>query len=71
MLVRAFLLAHVSGLASFGTRVLFVTLLGLLPTLAVNRYRFPTDYTVAQPADHLIGFFAAGLVLAGLVKPSF
>ena len=75
LLVGAFLLAQASGLAGFGARVLFVALLGLLPTLVVNLpywnwYGFPADYTLAQLADHVIGFFVAGLVLAGLVKPS-
>ncbi len=74
LLVGAFLLAHVSPLVGFGSRLLFVTLLGLLPGLVVNLpywnwYGFPTNYTVAQLADHVMGFLAAGLVLAGLVKP--
>ncbi len=74
LLVGAFLLAHVSPPVGFGARLLFVTLLGLLPGLVVNLpywnwYGFPTNYTVAQLADHVMGFLAAGLVLAGLVKP--
>ena len=74
LLVGAFLLAHVSPLVGFGSRLLFVTLLGLLPGLGVNLsywnwYGFTTDYTVAQLADHVMGLLAAGLVLAGLVKP--
>ncbi len=74
LFVGAWLLAQASGLAGYGARVLFVTVLGLLPTLVVNLpywnwYGFPTDYTLAQLADHLIGFLVAGLVTAGVIKP--
>ena len=73
-LVAAFLLSWVGGaLAGFGARVLFVTTLGLLPGLEVdlsywNWYGFPTNYTLAAIADHLLGWTAAGLVLAAILK---
>ena len=75
LLVAAWLLAQATGLAGFGARVFFVMLLGLLPTLVVNLpywnwYGFPTNYTLAQLGDHVVGFLAAGLVLGGLIKPS-
>jgi hypothetical protein len=49
--------------------------LGLLSSLAVNVpfwnwYDFPGTYTVAQLADHTIGFALAGLVLAKLIDPA-
>ncbi|MFQ5926675.1 MAG: hypothetical protein ACE5MH_04490 [Terriglobia bacterium] len=75
-LIAAFLLAQaVGGLAGFGARVLFVALLGLFATLVSdvpywNWYRFPTDYTLAVLADHVIGWGLAGTVLAWNLKPA-
>ncbi len=75
VLVAAILLSKaVGGLGGFGGRVLFVALLGLLPSLAIdfsywNWYGFPTNYSLAVAADQLIGFTLAGLVLAAFVKP--
>jgi hypothetical protein len=73
-LLSAYLLGQASGLKSFAERLAFVTLLGAVPTLAVNLpywnwYGFPANYTLAQFADQVLAFFAAGLVLAGIVKP--
>lgn len=68
--VATFLLVSASdSLDGYGPKVLFVTLLGLLPGFDVdagywNWYGFPGDYTVAVMADHLIGWLVAGLVLA-------
>jgi hypothetical protein len=70
----AFLLAQAAGaLASYGAKVLFVALLGLLPGLDVdvgywNWYGFPGDYTLAVMADHVLGWLLAGLVLAAIIK---
>ncbi len=75
-LVVAFLLAQaVAGLSGFGTRVLFVALLGFLPGLDVdvgywNWYGFPGSYTMAVFADHVIGWCLAGVALAAIVKRS-
>jgi len=75
-LVAAFLLAQAVGaLAGYGARVLFVALLGLFPGLDVdlgywNWYGFPSDYTVAVMADHLLGWCLAGLALAAIIKRS-
>jgi hypothetical protein len=73
-LVAAFLLWQASGLGGFGGRVLFVTLLGLVSSLAIdvsywNWYGFPTSFTLATMADQVIGFLLVGLVLAKMVKP--
>jgi len=67
-LLAAWLLAQAAP-ASYAARVLFVAALGLLATLAINVsfwnwYAFPTDFTLAAIASEVIGFAAAGLVLA-------
>jgi hypothetical protein len=54
---------------TLGSRVLFVTLLGALTGIAHdvpfwNWYHFPTDFTVAQIVDSIIGMALVGLVLA-------
>lgn len=75
-IVAAYLLVQASGgLSGFGARVLFVTLLGLLPGLEVdvsywNWYGYPGNYTLAVMADHVIGWCLAGIALAWLLKPS-
>jgi hypothetical protein len=71
-LVAAFLLAHVAS--SYARRVLFVTFLGLFGFLIANVpdwnwYGFPTDFTLAQATEHIVGWFLAGLVLAAIVRP--
>lgn len=75
MLLAALLLSWATGLASYAGRVLFVALLGLFPTLAVeiplwNWYGFSTIYMLAQFTVHLAGFALAGLVVAALVRPA-
>lgn len=72
-LLAAWLL-RLARLPGFGTRFLFVTSLGLVVGLAIpisywNWYGFPGAYTLAEMAHELIGFAAAGLAVAGLVKP--
>ncbi len=73
-LVAAFLLSQALGtLMSFGGRVLFVALFGLVPFLSLsvsywNWYGFPTGFTFAELVDQVGGFGLAGLVLAAMVK---
>lgn len=72
-LLAAFLLSLATSLQSYGGRVLFVALLGLLPTLNAelpywNWYNFPTTFIMAQGFVHLMGFVVAGLVIAKFVK---
>ncbi len=60
-------------LKGYGSRVGFVTLMGLIPTLQTdmpqwNWYGFPGTYFAAQFLVHLVGFAVGGLVLAKLVK---
>ena len=73
MLIAAFLLSQATMLTGYGARVLFVTLMGLIPVLSTdmpqwNWYGFPDIYFGAQFLVHLVGFAAGGLVLARLVK---
>jgi len=73
-LVAAFLLARaVSGIAGFGGRVLFVALLGLFASLAIdvsywNWYSFPGSFTLAALIDQVVGWGLAGLPLAAILK---
>ena len=75
-LVAAFLLAKaVSGITSFGVRVLFVALLGLFASLAIdisywNWYGFPGSFTIAAITDEVVGWGLAGLPLAAIIKRS-
>jgi hypothetical protein len=73
MLLAAILLSWVTGTIGYAGRVLFIALLGLFPTLAVevplwNWYGFPTVYTLAQFTIHLVGFVVGGLAVAALVR---
>ena len=73
MLIAAFLLSKATMLEGYGSRVGFVTLMGLIPTLQTdmpqwNWYGFPGTYFAAQFLVHLVGFAVGGLVLAKLVK---
>src|ERR1051326_637937 len=75
MLVAALLLSR-SISKAYGSRVLFVAWMGLLPTLATevpqwNWFGFPAAYTLAQLTVHLVGFIAGGLVLAKVVQPAW
>src|SRR5690242_10101845 len=75
MLLAAILVAWCAALKSYGSRVLFVALLGVLPTLTVhlplwNWYRFPGSYAAAQAAIHIVGFVLGGLVIAALIRPA-
>jgi hypothetical protein len=73
MLIAAFLLSRATMLKGCAARLLFVTLMGLIPTLSTdmpqwNWYGFPDVYFGAQFLVHLFGFAAGGLVLARIVK---
>ncbi len=67
-LVAGFLLAR-SRLTSFVPRLAFVALLGVAAWSSIelsywNWYHFPLEYTLAQLVDQVMGFVAAGIVLA-------
>jgi hypothetical protein len=73
-LIAAFVLAMASGkILSFGGRVGFVALLGLLGFVTTdvsywNWYGFPTAYEFAQFLDQFVGMALAGVVLAFLMR---
>ncbi len=59
---------------AYWLRVGFVTTLGVLAALPTNVaywnwYGFPPDYTLAYTATQIVGFFAAGLVAAAILRP--
>jgi hypothetical protein len=59
----------------FLVRVACVTLVGLLASLMTlvpywNWYGYPTDFTLAQIAEHTVGWLLAGIVLAAIVRAS-
>ena len=71
-LLAAFLLSK-AATHGYWTRVLFVGLLGLLPSLQVdlpdwNWYGFPAAFCASQIVVHAGGFLAAGLVIAKIVR---
>jgi hypothetical protein len=71
-LLAAFLLGQ-TALATFGTRVGFVTVLGVLAAVATNIsywnwYGFPAVYTAGYMCTQIVGFFCAGLVIALVLK---
>jgi hypothetical protein len=71
-LLAAWLLSKVAS--GYVGRVLFVTVMGIFGFITVsvpywNWYGFPTDFTLAEAIDHVVGWFLAGLVLAAIVRP--
>jgi len=69
----AVILLGMTRLQTYGSRVGFVTLAGLLAVLGTNLsywnwYGFPGDYTAAYMTTQLAGFFVAGLVVAALLR---
>ena len=61
--------------ASFGQRVLMVTLLGLFAWLSISVsywtwYRFPTAFVLAEGIDQVGGWLCGGLVLATVFRGS-
>jgi hypothetical protein len=72
-LIAAFLLAQ-TRIAAYAARVGFVALTGLAAGITTNVsywnwYGFPTNYTVAYASMDVVGFVAAGLAIAAIVKP--
>lgn len=73
-LVAAFLLSQALGsLTSFGSRVLFVTLIGLVPFLSIsvsfwNWYGFPSGFTMGEFIEQVAGFGLAGVAMAAIMK---
>ena len=68
------ILLWLAGMASYTSRVLFVTLIGAAAWASINVpywnwYGFPTDFTLAAGADSVLGWLAAGVVMAFIVKP--
>ena len=75
MLLAAFLVSWCGVLKSYGSRLFFVTALGLFPVLSAhlpqwNWYGFPGAYTSAQAVMDVVGFLLGGLAVAGLVRPA-
>ena len=67
------LLSH-TRLVSFGQRVIFVVLAGVLAAIVTNIpywnwYSFNSTYTISQIVMEIIGFTCAGLVLAWFYRP--
>lgn len=77
-LVKAALLLALlrqTRLATFGSRVGFVVLVGVLAAIVTNIpywnwYGFTGTYTISQIVMEIVGFFCAGLVLAWLYRPA-
>jgi hypothetical protein len=71
-LLAVYLLSQ-TFLATFGGRVMFVTVAGILAAIATNLslwnwYGFNTAYTVANIVMEVIGFLAAGLAIALVLR---
>ncbi|MEQ2006828.1 MAG: hypothetical protein ABMA26_08520 [Limisphaerales bacterium] len=74
-LILALVVSQLHERSKFTFRMLCCSLLGLLCGLAINVpywnwYNFPGTFTVAQIADHILGFTLAGAFLAWLFKPA-
>lgn len=75
-LIAAFLLSQTLGsLTSFGGRVLFVALIGVIPFLAIsvsywNWYGFPASFTFGELVEQGVGFALAGVAMAMIMKPT-
>jgi hypothetical protein len=73
-LIVVFLLAH-TRLTSFGSRVGFVTLAGVLAAITTNIsywnwYGFPGSYTAAYMTIEMIGYVIVGIVAALIMRNS-
>jgi hypothetical protein len=76
--LQAFLLALLvmiaaASLNTFGKRVGFITVVGLVAALTTNVsywnwYGFPTSYTLASMLDRVLGYIAAGVVIALIMR---
>lgn len=73
-LIAAYLLAQaLSSLPGLGSRVLFVTLIGVIPFLAIsvsywNWYGFPASFTFGELIEQGVGFALAGVAMAMIMK---
>jgi hypothetical protein len=72
-LLAAFLLAQ-TMIAAYAMRVGFVALIGVTAAISTNVpywnwYGFPADFTHAAIIMAFLGYLAAGLVIAFLIKP--
>jgi hypothetical protein len=72
--VLAVILLAQTRLTSFGSRVGFVALTGVLAALVTNVpywnwYGYPTSYTAAYMFTQTVGFLCVGLVAAPLMRP--
>jgi amino acid transporter len=72
--ILAFALAmSLSGVKTFGGRVGYVTLLGLLPWIVIslshwNWFEFPMQYEIGEFLDTVVGALLAGIGLAWLYR---
>jgi hypothetical protein len=77
-LAEAFLIVFLltqTRLTTFGTRVGFVIVAGILAAIVTNVpywnwYGFPKQYTASYMFIEIVGFFIVGLVSALILKPS-
>jgi len=65
----------VSKLSTYGARLMGITLMGVFAWLTIGVpywtwYRFPTEFVTAGFLEQVIGWFAAGIVIAGIAKPA-
>jgi hypothetical protein len=72
-LLAAFLLSCAAAGRSYWARVGFVSILGILVSLATNVeyfiwYEFPSNYTAGYMTTQILGFALAGLAIAAFVK---
>jgi len=72
ILLAVFLLAQ-TRLVSYALRVGFVVLVGIIAAIATNIpywnwYGFPGNYTAAYMTTQIVGYVAAGLVAAAVLK---
>lgn len=71
----AVFLLSLTRLTTFGARLGFVTLAGVLAAIATNIsywnwYGFPTVYTATYMFIQVVGFFCVGLVAGFVMKPA-
>ena len=71
----AVLLLAQTRLASFGSRLGFMAVIGLLAAIGTNVsywnwYGFPLTYTAAYITTQFVGFVCVGLIAAAMVKPA-
>lgn len=72
-LLATLLLSMAPGLGSYGRRLGFFAVLGILMATATNVeywnwYGFPSSYTFTAMSDKLIGFLVVGLVVSAVIK---